>query len=105
MQPMSSPRATEAAIVTAGWDRSGDRIADALAEALAPKYEIVRRLGAGGMGRVYLANELALGRLVAVKVLAPQLAESESFRARFENEARAAAGISHPNVAQVYTVG
>ena len=57
------------------------------------------------MGSVYLATEVALGRFVAVKVLARDLADSESFRLRFEREARAAAGISHPNVVQVYTVG
>jgi hypothetical protein len=57
------------------------------------------------MGAVYAAREVALGRLVAVKVLSPRLAFNPDFRARFEREARAAAGISHPNVVRVYTVG
>jgi len=57
------------------------------------------------MGAVYLATEVALGRIVAVKVLSPSLAQNEQFRLRFEHEARAAAAISHPSVVQVYTVG
>ena len=70
-----------------------------------PKYELLQRLGEGGMGSVYLAKEVALGRVVAIKVLAPLLARDGPFRMRFEREARAAAGLSHPNVVQVYTVG
>jgi Protein kinase domain len=57
------------------------------------------------MGAVFLATEVALGRIVAVKVLSPSLARNERFRLRFEHEARAAAAISHPSVVQVYTVG
>ncbi len=57
------------------------------------------------MGSVFLAREVALGRVVAVKVLARELASNEQFRQRFEREARAAAGLSHPSVVQVYTVG
>lgn len=57
------------------------------------------------MGAVYLATEVALGRVVAVKVLASALARDDRFRVRFEHEARAAAALTHPNVVQVYTVG
>ena len=77
----------------------------ALEGALSPRYELIRLLGEGGMGAVYLATEVALGRVVAVKVLAARLAKDERFRLRFEHEARAAAAITHPNVVQVYTVG
>ncbi len=77
----------------------------ALHEALAPNYLLVRRIGAGGMGTVFLAREPALKRLVAVKVLAPALAKDPTSRARFQREAQSAAGISHPNVVSIYSVG
>ena len=70
-----------------------------------PQYELLRLLGAGGMGAVFLMREPALKRLVAVKVLAPWLAADAKARARFEREARAAAALSHPNVVRVYAEG
>src|SRR5712691_1778984 len=76
-----------------------------LARALAPSFTLVRRLGAGGMGAVYLARDPVLKRLVAVKVMAPSLAADPVARARFEREAQAVASISHPNVVSVYSVG
>ncbi|MBI4543412.1 MAG: protein kinase [Gemmatimonadetes bacterium] len=76
-----------------------------LHEALAPKYLLVRRLGSGGMGTVFLAREPALKREVAVKVLAPALAADATSRVRFQREAQAVAGISHPNVVSIYAVG
>ncbi len=68
-------------------------------------YEIVAPLGAGGMGEVYRARDPRLERTVAIKVLPPQLAQSEAYRQRFQREARAASALSHPNIAQVYDVG
>jgi serine/threonine-protein kinase len=76
-----------------------------LAASLTPQYKLLRLLGVGGMGAVYLAREPALKRLVAVKVLFPGLAAQPSARARFQREARAAAALSHPNVVRVYAVG
>jgi len=76
-----------------------------LERALAPSFTLVRRLGAGGMGSVYLARDPVLKRLVAVKVMAPGLAADAAARARFEREAQAVASISHPNVVAVYSVG
>jgi predicted Ser/Thr protein kinase len=76
-----------------------------LSAALAPRYELLKLLGAGGMGAVFLAREAALKRLVAVKVLAPFLAAQPPARVRFQREARAAAALSHPNVVRVYAVG
>src|SRR5687768_13263175 len=76
-----------------------------LTQALAPSFVLVKRLGAGGMGAVYLARDPVLRRLVAVKVMAPALAADPEARARFEREAQAVAAISHPNVVSVYSVG
>jgi hypothetical protein len=68
-------------------------------------YRIEALLGRGGMGQVYLAEEIRLGRKVALKILPPELAEDEAFRARFERESRMAAAIDDPNVLPVYEAG
>src|SRR5688572_5226639 len=60
-------------------------------------YEILGAIGAGGMGEVYRARDTRLDRLVAVKVLAPGLADAERL-GRFEQEARAAAALNHPHI-------
>jgi serine/threonine-protein kinase len=67
-------------------------------------YKIVRKLGKGGMGEVYLAHQISLDRLAALKVLSKQLAGKEDFIKRFYREARAMAKIDHPNVVRVYEV-
>ena len=76
-----------------------------LRHSVQPQYELLRVLGTGGMGAVFLMREPALKRLVAMKVLAPWLAADPKARARFEREARAAAALSHPNVVRVYAEG
>ena len=68
-------------------------------------YEILRQLGAGGMGEVYEALDARLGRHVAIKVLPDAFAADAERRTRFEQEARATAALSHPNIAAVYDVG
>ncbi len=68
-------------------------------------YEIVSTLGQGGMGAVYRARDLKLGRVVAVKVLSPELASDSERLRRFEQEARAASSLSHPNIVHIYDVG
>ncbi|WP_405133467.1 serine/threonine-protein kinase [Nocardia sp. NBC_01388] len=68
-------------------------------------YRIERTLGSGGMGTVYLAEHPTLGRYVALKVLWPQLAFDPEYRARFEREAKLAAGLDHPNVVAVQNKG
>ena len=68
-------------------------------------YELQEVLGRGGMGVVYRALQLGLGRSVALKLLAPELAEDESFRARFLLESRLAASIDHPSIIPVYEAG
>jgi hypothetical protein len=68
-------------------------------------FRIIRRLGEGGMGAVYLARDERLERLVALKVIAPRLAHDPEFQRRFETEARSAAAIDDPNVVAVYSAG
>ena len=69
------------------------------------EFRLLRRLGRGGMSEVYLAEQTQLKRHVAVKVLRPELMLDESLRQRFQKEALAVAGLNHPNIVQVYTVG
>jgi serine/threonine-protein kinase len=68
-------------------------------------YRIEERIGRGGMGLVYRAEHLSLGRRAAVKIIAPDLAGSDGFRERFTREARIAAALQHPNVVAVYDAG
>ena len=67
-------------------------------------YKILEKIGSGGMGAIYLAEDTKLGRKVALKVLPPELAESEERRARFKREAKALAALDHPNIVQVFSV-
>lgn len=75
---------------------SGQRLGD---------FEIIREIGRGGMGSVYLAEDTRLRRKVALKVILPELADQPDFRRRFEAEARGAAAIEHPNIVPVHTAG
>ena len=68
-------------------------------------YRIEERVGRGGMGVVYRAEHLNLRRRAAIKIIAPDLAESEGFRGRFSREARIAAALQHPNIVTVYDAG
>src|SRR5215203_3648724 len=68
-------------------------------------YRIEERVGRGGMGVVYRAEHLNLRRRAAIKIIAPDLAESEGFRERFTREARIAAALQHPNIVTVYDAG
>src|SRR5260370_33612171 len=68
-------------------------------------YDLVRRLGEGGMAQVYLARDVRLGREVAVKVLDRRLAERSGFRERFLREAKLAAALDHPHIVQLYDFG
>jgi serine/threonine-protein kinase len=76
-----------------------------LQQALAGEYSLERELGRGGMGIVYLAREVQLDRLVAIKVLPGALAERAEVRERFLREARMAASLSHPHIVPIYRVG
>jgi serine/threonine-protein kinase len=69
------------------------------------RYEMVKHIARGGMAQVYLARDLLLDRLVALKVLFPELSIDRSFVERFRREAKAAANLSHPNIVSVYDWG
>jgi hypothetical protein len=99
----STPTTEPEGLARPRWDV--EKLQAILSSSLAPNYEILRPLGQGGMGAIFLAREPALKRLVAIKVLAPSFAADNRARVRFEREARAAAAISHPNVVRVYAVG
>ncbi|MDZ4865193.1 MAG: serine/threonine-protein kinase [Gemmatimonadota bacterium] len=79
-----------------------DTILEELTPLLAGQYTFERELGRGGMGVVYLAREIRLDRLVAVKVLPPHLASQPMVRERFLREARTAAQLSHPSIVPIY---
>ena len=81
------------------WER------EQIATHLGTQYQIVRELGRGGMGIVFLARDIALHRLVAIKVLRQEFATSEEHRERFRREARMTARLSHANIVPVHTFG
>jgi serine/threonine-protein kinase len=72
---------------------------------LAGRYQLLNRLGTGGMALVYQARDLQLQRLVAVKILREDLISDKTFHARFLQEARAAANLSHPNIVIIHDFG
>ncbi|HET7041367.1 MAG TPA: serine/threonine-protein kinase, partial [Gemmatimonadales bacterium] len=82
-----------------------DPLLERVRAALGQDFEIIRRLGQGGMASVFLAREIALNRLVAIKVLDPELGASPLFRTRFQREAEMAAALQHPNVVSILRVG
>lgn len=87
-------------ILTFLGDESDERVGKEL-----DGYRILERIGRGGMGTVYRAEQLSLHREVALKVLPPELGRDATFRERFLREARAAAQLNHPNIVQVYDAG
>jgi serine/threonine-protein kinase len=97
MDPMTQKlRARTAAPSASGPDLVGERLGD---------FRILRRLGQGGMGEVYLAEQLSLRRKVAVKVMREDLAARPTTLERFQAESKIVAQLSHANVVQVHTVG
>src|ERR1044071_8021625 len=81
----------------AGWSQSGSLLGTRIGQ-----YEVIRLLGRGGMGEVYLARDLRLGRLVAVKILTTQQPDLDE---RFLAEARATAHCQHENIVVIHEVG
>ncbi len=72
---------------------------------VADRYEIINKIGAGGMSNVYKAKDHILGRDVAVKILKQEFSEDATFVAKFRSEAQSAAGLEHPNIVNIYDVG
>src|SRR6185369_5392238 len=69
------------------------------------KYEIIERLGRGGMGTIFKAHDPVLDRFVAVKVISTDIEITDELRARFFREAKACARLSHPNIVTIYAMG
>ena len=72
---------------------------------IADRYEILEKVGTGGMADVYKSKDHTLNRYVAVKVLKQEFSENANFVSKFRVEAQAAAGLMHPNIVNVYDVG
>jgi eukaryotic-like serine/threonine-protein kinase len=83
---------------------SADQTDPFLGRQLAGTYQLIRRLGAGGMGTVYEARHIRLETRVAIKFLRPELAFSEEMLARFHREARAASQLRHPHIVEVFDI-
>jgi len=95
--PVETPSSYRASVnATVKQDHTGQLLGD---------FRLERRLGEGGMGQVYLAQQISLQRRVAIKLLRSDFAENETFLKRFEAEAKAIAQLAHPNIVQVYAVG
>ena len=109
-QPLTEPEPKRA---QAGQDtldhdpgREGAKSKDKLVGTVIDQYRMIDMIGRGGMGTVYKAEHMALGRVCALKLLSPELvARDDIYVDRFLREARAAAGLNHPNVVGVYNVG
>jgi len=72
---------------------------------LGGRYELIEKIGGGGMAQVYKAKDQLLNRFVAVKILRREFNDDEEFVKRFKVEAQSSAGLSHPNIVSIYDVG
>ena len=86
-------------------DAESQRHATLASGALLSHYRVIEKIGAGGMGEVYRAQDTRLGRDVAIKVLSPNLTSTPEVRARFEREARTISQLNHPHICTLHDVG
>src|SRR4051794_6145883 len=100
---------TESILATPGLEGGPHGLAQDLAGSLAGRqigsYKILMLLGAGGMGKVYLARDTRLDRLIAMKILPSEVGSDPDRMRRFIREAKAASALKHPNVAHIYDIG
>ncbi len=85
-----------------GFDKLIGRTQLVIGEVIGGRFKLIKSLGSGGMGEVFVAENIAIGMRVAIKVLRPELLANPEFRARFQNEAQAVAAIEHANVARFF---
>ena len=85
--------------------RSATPASDLVGQVLADRYHVIKKLGEGGMGQVYLAEHVKMGRRSAIKVMNPSMVHDPDAVARFNREASNASRISHPNVCAIYDFG
>ena len=96
---LKSPAVQDAAPLLAG-DKTNSMLGQRIGS-----YQIISQLGAGGMGEVYLAQDSRLGRKVAIKLLPPFFTKDEQRLRRFQQEARAASALNHPNIITIFDIG
>lgn len=96
---LEMPVSGEFETVSAAWEH------EQIIKHLGAQFQVVREIGRGGMGVVFLARDIALHRLVAIKVLRYEFTSSEEHRERFRREARMTARLSHPNIVPLHTFG
>ena len=82
---------------------AAEMFGDVVGETIGP-YEVLAELGSGGMGTVYLAQDARLGRKIALKLLPPQFTNDKDRLRRFQQEARAASALNHPNILTVHEI-
>jgi len=80
-------------------------VSSIVGQVLNDRYEVLEKIGEGGMAIAYRGRDRVLGRVVAIKTMRPELATDDAFVARFRREARAAAGVAHEHIASVYDTG
>ena len=103
--PLALPSYHLATSVKLKIDHAIDQESTGFAPENVSHYKLMRRLGTGGMGEVFLAEDTKLGRSAAIKLIRPEVATNQERKKRFLREARAAAVLSHPGIATIYEVG
>src|SRR5438067_321924 len=105
MDPVTQPSTDPLTSATSGAGSAASAAEDDLTGRTLGDYRLLRRLGQGGMGQVYLAEQLSLRRKIAFKVLRPEMASNPGSLARFQQEAHSVAQLTHANIVQVYNFG